>query len=259
MAGHRGTAAGLLLGAIALLSMAPFLAPAQADFREINIVDDEFEPASVTVRKGDTVVWVHRGQRPHGVRATDGSFDSSPGCSFQNGGSCMRSGDRYSRTFDKAGTFSYFCPVHGSANGVGMAGQVTVADSGGGGGTTTTTTRPPATTTTARPATTTTRAPATTTQAPPAGSPTTNTTAPPPGTDPAPPSTAPEGTVITVPATGTSTTDTTLVAAPVGDPDDGNSALLIGLAVAVVLAAAVGATAWYYRPANRPPGAPPAI
>jgi len=174
LAGHRGTAVGLVL-VVAWMAFALLAGgPARAEFREISMVDDDFQPASLTIRQGDTVVWVHRGQRSHGVKATDGSFESSPGCSFQNGTSCMRSGDRYSRTFDKPGTYSYFCPVHGSANGVGMAGQVTVASGSGGG---TTTTARPTTTTTG--STGTTARPATTTAAPPPPP-------PPPGPPPPP-------------------------------------------------------------------------
>lgn len=258
--GYRGTAAGLALSAVltALLMLAGV--PARAEFREVALVDDEFQPANLTIRQGDTVVWVHRGQRPHGVRAADGSFESSPGCSFQNGSSCMRSGDRYSRTFDQPGTYSYFCPVHGSANGVGMAGQVTVASSGGGGGNTTTTARP-ATTTTARPTATTARP--TTTAGPagtqPPGGATTTVAAPSTSGDPAATSsTNPEATIIVPPTTVTDQTTTSLVALPVDDGDSGTSTWLLAIAVVVVLAALVGAAAWYYRPGIRP-GGPPSV
>lgn len=260
--GYRSSAAGVLLYLVAIAVVSPFVVPAppaRAAFREISMVDDEFEPPEIIIQRGDTVVWIHRGARPHGVRATDGSFDSSPGCSFQNGGACMRSGDRYSRTFDQAGTFAYFCPVHGSANGVGMAGQVTVAS---GGGNPTTTAAPPPTTTTTRPSGSTTMSPSTTgpppTQ-PPGAAPTTSpsgsqppTTTPPPGS---------ETTTVTVPGQDPGATTTSIAAGvPINgdsDGDDGGSNLLIGLAAAVVLAAAISATAWYYRPGARPPGGPP--
>ena len=262
--GYRGLTAGVLLYLVAFAVVSPYLltaSPARAAFREIDISDDEFEPSEIVVERGDTVVWVHRGARPHGVRASDGSFDSSPGCSFQNGGACMRSGDRYSRTFDQAGTFAYYCPVHGSANGVGMAGQVTVASGGSGSGPTTTAAPPPSTTT-SRPAGTTMRPPtsaASTTQAP--GGSTTTPPASGPAASPAPP---PGGsaatTLITVPSQDVENTTTSLAAGlPInGDTGgDGGSNLLVGIAAAVVLAAAVSMAAWYYRPGARPPGAPP--
>lgn len=263
--GYRGLTAGVLLylvtfAAVSLSLFAPL--PARAAFREVSIVDDEFEPPEIVIERGDTVVWIHRGARPHGVRASDGSFDSSPGCSFQNGEACMRSGDRYSRTFDQPGTFTYFCPVHGSANGVGMAGQITVASGDGGGGATTTAAPPPPTTT-SRPAGTTMRPPTTaasTTQSagasatttPPASGPASTATQPPNGADTS---------VITVPSQDQNTTSSLVAGVPInGDSgDDGSSNLLIGIAAAVVLAAAVSMAAWYYRPGGRPPGAPPPV
>ena len=263
--GYRGLTAGVLLYLVAFAAVSTLVfngAPARADFREVNVSDDDFEPPEIVIERGDTVVWIHRGVRPHGVRATDGSFDSSPGCSFQNGEACMRNGDRYSRTFDQAGTFTYYCPVHGSANGVGMAGQVTVASGGGGGGGTTTTAAPPPTTT-SRPGGTTMRPPTSassttratggsTTTTPPASGPASTTAAPPQGG---------ETTVITVPSQDQDTTTSLAAGLPInGDSgDDGGSSLLIGIAAAVVLAAAVSAAAWYYRPGARPPGAPPPV
>ena len=266
LAGYRGITVGLAACFVALGIAGPALmissTPARAAFREIDILDDEFEPPEIIVRRGDTVVWIHRGVRPHGVRATDGSFDSSPGCSFQNGESCMRNGERYSRTFDTAGTFNYYCQVHGSANGVGMAGQITVASEGGSGGGTTTTSRPPPTTQTTR---------ATTTVNPP---PTGGTTSQSPG-DPAPPQPPGSSTAPTPPATGadgqpvpqippptviaqTEITTTSVLAAPTSlDTDDDGMNMFILVAAAIVLAAALTGTAWYYRPGARPPTEPP--
>ena len=253
--------AGAILYLVALAVVSPVLVsapPARADFREVSIADDEFDPPEIIVQRGDTVVWVHRGVRPHGVRSTDGSFDSNPGCSFQSGDACMRSGERYSRTFDQAGTFAYYCPVHGSANGIGMTGQVTVA-SGDGGGSPTTQPPPPPSTTTTRDGGTTVRPP--TTAASTTQSPGGSTTAPPPGAPTTTVSGIPQD---TAPSQGTPLTDnpgvtTTLtLTAPGGVSDDddvGN--LLILVAAVIVLAAAVSATAWYYRPGARPPGGPP--
>lgn len=243
----------------ALLVSAP---PARAEFREIDIVDDEFEPPEIIVRRGDTVVWIHRGVRPHGVRATDGSFDSSPGCSFQNGESCMRNGERYSRTFDEAGTFTYYCPVHGSANGVGMAGQVTVASGGDGGPTTTTTTAP-------APTTQTTGSTATTLRPPPSGG--TTTQSPGEGATPPPPAPSSETATEAPPPEETSTTatavlrqsptdltTTTLLAAPTSVNGGGSGMNFLILTLAVIgLAGALSATAWSYRPRLRSAGEPP--
>ncbi|HUQ40114.1 MAG TPA: plastocyanin/azurin family copper-binding protein [Acidimicrobiales bacterium] len=240
--------AGLL---IALSATVP-AAPARADFRSITISDNEFNPTPLSVRLGDTVVWRHEGQRPHSVKSDTNEFDSSPGCSFQNTGPCMKPGQTFSFTFDQPGTYFYYCNVHGSPNGVGMAGSITVPSGGGGGGTTTTaranttTTRPPASTTTAKPGATTTVRPGVTTTAAING-----TTAPGPTTQVTP---GPLPTVATIPGdttppptTASSTSSTALVAAPLDDDDGGVPTPLI-LVLLVLLAAGLAAAAWYYLP-----------
>jgi plastocyanin len=87
----------------------------------VSVGDNFFSPASVTVAVGDSVTWNNNGQAPHSATADDGSFDTGV---FDPGG-------RRSVNFDSAGTFSYYCTVHGQA----QSGTVRVlAASGGGGG-----------------------------------------------------------------------------------------------------------------------------
>lgn len=94
----------------------------------VSIGDNFFSPASVSIAVGDTVNWSNNGQAQHSATADDGSFDTGvfgPGASR-------------SHTFTRAGTFSYYCTVHGQA----QSGTVRVlaasgGGSGGGGGPTT--------------------------------------------------------------------------------------------------------------------------
>jgi len=86
-------------------------ARARAD-AAVAVVDDAYQPGSVTVTAGDSVTWTHQGSNPHTVTADDGSFDSG----------AMASGDSFGHTFQSAGTYSYFCEVHGQS----MSGSVTV-------------------------------------------------------------------------------------------------------------------------------------
>lgn len=61
-----------------------------------------FQPNSLTVRAGDTIVWRNSGATMHTVTASDGSFDSGnldPDATF-------------SRTFDAPATISYACTPH---------------------------------------------------------------------------------------------------------------------------------------------------
>lgn len=245
---HQVTA----LFGLVLVALAQFWAlPARAEFRPIQIVDNAFQPDNLVVQLGDTVVWQHNGDRPHGVKSNDGSWDSSPGCSFENPGPCMKRGDTFSVTFQRAGTFAYFCPVHGAQGGASaMAGQITVT--GGSSGTTTvastTTTRRTTTTTVAKPTSST--AP-TTTQP---GTPTTTAATIPGATTAAPSVTAAPGGSVPVVVT-TPSSATTLLATPTTVPvtTGGNDRTTLVIIALVVLAAGLSAAAWYYRPGRPPP------
>ncbi len=61
-----------------------------------------FVPATLTVRRGDTVMWTNHDEEPHTVAANDGSFHS-PG---------MVANGTYSFTFSTPGTFDYICSIH---------------------------------------------------------------------------------------------------------------------------------------------------
>lgn len=66
------------------------------------IYDFGFEPTNLTVAVGTTVTWTNTGQRQHTVTADDSSFTSGS----------LASGQTFSQTFTKAGTYAYHCAVH---------------------------------------------------------------------------------------------------------------------------------------------------
>jgi plastocyanin len=109
------------------------MAVAQAG-NEVEVVDSAFEPATLTIAAGEEVTWSHSGSLPHTVTSSDGSFpDSNPDCaSFSDGGSgaCMDNGETYSFTFDSPGTYAYYCKLHGTSAGGGMAGTIVVQAAG---------------------------------------------------------------------------------------------------------------------------------
>ena len=107
-----GSLAGL---GVVLVTLAP---QALAADTTVSMIDDSFQPATITITVGDTVTWVNNEDRPHTATAEDGSFDS--GTLELNG--------QFSHTFTSAGTFAYFCEFHGAAGGVGMSGTVIVQD-----------------------------------------------------------------------------------------------------------------------------------
>lgn len=84
----------------------------------VNVVADptnvgKFDPATTTVKVGDTVKWTFSDDaNPHTVTADDSSFDSSQ----------KQKGDTFTFKFDKAGTFAYHCTLHAN-----MKAQVTVS------------------------------------------------------------------------------------------------------------------------------------
>lgn len=110
----------------------PAPAPATAGAASVAIGDNTFTPKEISIPVGGTVVWTHSGQRPHTVTADDNAFNSDR----------LESGGTFKQTFDKAGTYPYYCEFHGGPGGGGMAGVVKVGD---GGATTAPPTPPPPT------------------------------------------------------------------------------------------------------------------
>lgn len=69
--------------------------------QEVKIGNFTFAPATITVAKGTTVTWTNRDDIPHTV-VSDGTFKSK----------AMDTDEKFSYTFAKPGTYSYFCSIH---------------------------------------------------------------------------------------------------------------------------------------------------
>ena len=69
-----------------------------------------FKPGTISVHKGDTVVWNNKSNAPHTVTFNNGSYSKT-----------VQPGGHVSRTFRKRGTFGYHCNIH-----LYMHGSVTV-------------------------------------------------------------------------------------------------------------------------------------
>lgn len=80
----------------------------------------KFAPAEVTIKVGSTVRWTNHDSTEHDVTGRDKAWQSDGG----DGG--MPADGVYSKTFDTAGTFDYYCTVHSSGPGVGMSGKIVV-------------------------------------------------------------------------------------------------------------------------------------
>jgi plastocyanin len=77
---------------------------AAAQPREVKIDDYSFSPGALTVPLGTTVTWVNHDETVHTVVAGDNPR------SFRSAG--LDTDDKFSFTFNKAGTYAYFCSVH---------------------------------------------------------------------------------------------------------------------------------------------------
>jgi plastocyanin len=83
--------------------------PAQAADNAVQISDEVFTPAEITVAPGTTITWSNTSQSaPHSAKAQDGSFDTGyimPGAQGQ-------------ASFDTPGDYQYFCEPHPNKKGV---------------------------------------------------------------------------------------------------------------------------------------------
>ncbi|NPV70069.1 MAG: cupredoxin family copper-binding protein [Firmicutes bacterium] len=79
------------------------------DKNVVIIEKSKFQPATLTIHKGETVTWVNEDQAPH----------TATGKGFNSGN--LAKGGVFKHTFTESGTFDYICTYHPS-----MKGQVVV-------------------------------------------------------------------------------------------------------------------------------------
>jgi plastocyanin len=68
----------------------------------VTIDNFSFGPATLTVAAGTMVTWTNRDDIPHTVVSTEGTFKSK----------AVDTDEKFSYTFAKPGTYSYFCSIH---------------------------------------------------------------------------------------------------------------------------------------------------
>jgi plastocyanin len=67
-----------------------------------------FEPASLTVASGDSVVWLNKDPFPHTATSTAGGFDSQE----------IQPGESWRYVARKKGDFAYICTLHTTMKGM---------------------------------------------------------------------------------------------------------------------------------------------
>jgi plastocyanin len=79
-------------------------APAAAKTTSVTIMNYAFSPAAVTISVGDTVTWTNHDSAAHNVVVSSGpeTFTSPT----------LQTGQSFSFTFTKAGTYAYYCAIH---------------------------------------------------------------------------------------------------------------------------------------------------
>jgi plastocyanin len=82
---------------------------------QVEMADFAFSPTSLEVEVGSEVTWTNADPTAHTVTARDGSFDSET----------LDPGAGFATTFERVGTFAYFCQIHPT-----MRGSVNVVGSG---------------------------------------------------------------------------------------------------------------------------------
>jgi plastocyanin len=87
-----------------VLAAAPAFAAEAKPATTIVIDNFSFSPAQLSVAAGSTVTWENHDDMPHTIvnDATPREFRSAP----------IDSGEHFSQTFAKPGTYKYFCSIH---------------------------------------------------------------------------------------------------------------------------------------------------
>lgn len=74
----------------------------QPAVKEVTIDNFSFGPMELTVPAGTQVTWINKDDVPHVVMSVDNKFKSK----------ALDTDDKFSFTFQQAGTYEYFCSVH---------------------------------------------------------------------------------------------------------------------------------------------------
>lgn len=92
----------LILVAVSLLQSTDARSEDNPPPTEVRVDNFSFGPETLTVPVNSTVTWVNKDDVPHVIASTDGLFKSK----------ALDTDDKFSFTFNKAGTYAYYCSIH---------------------------------------------------------------------------------------------------------------------------------------------------
>ncbi|WP_215618772.1 plastocyanin [Leptothoe kymatousa] len=104
-------------------------APAYATDHTVKMGSDagllQFEPATITIKSGDSVTWVNNKMAPHNVIFDEAAVPGGKAVAdaLSQDQLTFSPGESYSSTFSDPGEYSYFCAPH---RGAGMVGKIIV-------------------------------------------------------------------------------------------------------------------------------------
>jgi plastocyanin len=87
---------------LAMFASAGRTSAAENETVTVSIDNFAFAPTDLTVAPGTTVVWTNHDDIPHTVTSTEGVFKSH----------ALDTDDSFSFTFEKVGSYRYFCSLH---------------------------------------------------------------------------------------------------------------------------------------------------
>ncbi|MFK0376229.1 cupredoxin family copper-binding protein [Pandoraea sp. NPDC090278] len=109
---RRTLLAGLTVAATGMFVLAgrAEAAAAAADPGAVHIDNFTFSPATLTVKAGTRVTWTNRDDEPHTVTSSSNPRTFASGALDTDG--------TFAFTFDKPGTYPYYCAIHPHMTGV---------------------------------------------------------------------------------------------------------------------------------------------
>jgi len=99
------------------LSIGQALAPL-----EVTVTDNEYTPKEIEIRAGQTISFENIGANPHDIVLADP--ESLP--DFGIDVDAFGKGSVYKTAIDKPGKYAFYCSIHGTKKGSGMAGIIIV-------------------------------------------------------------------------------------------------------------------------------------
>ena len=125
----------IFLTMILTIALFSLVSKSQADTSAtviVTVTDNQFSPDPITITEGDTIQWDYAGGgNAHNIVSveTPTNFRCANGCDGSGGnGAPSSSAWSSSLTFGTgtAGTYTYYCEIHGASDGSGMAGTILI-------------------------------------------------------------------------------------------------------------------------------------